>query len=114
MKLPCKECGGRCCTYAPIELSVWERVKHKAGADAIVEKLFEGTRREAVFCSKPNTDCVCYFLTEGRCTIYAYRPMACRAVGSKIPCAYVNPVAVKAMIDGCSKRLFNKGRSDDS
>jgi Fe-S-cluster containining protein len=89
--LPCKECGGRCCRYAPIESKVWAKVKNKLPGEAEVTKYWPGTYKEAYVAIKPNSDGVCAFLIEGRCSIYSYRPDSCRAVGVRIVCSYVDP-----------------------
>jgi len=91
-ELPCIECGGLCCKYAPIETKVWERVKHKAeGAEITLH--WAGEPKEAYIAIKPGSDGVCWFLQDGRCAIYTYRPPSCRGVGTRIPCAYVDPKA---------------------
>ena len=104
-ELPCKECGGKCCYYPPIETKVYKKLEAlgKIPKDAIIEKKWEGTSKEAYVVTKNTTDPMkageCSFLKDGRCEIYTYRPYSCRAVGVKIPCAYVDPVATRKMID---------------
>lgn len=104
VKLPCEECGGRCCSYAPIHMKEWEKIKEKDGIDflicddAIVEEVFRGTPAHGVIVWKRGTSKQCYFLKEGRCSIYTYRPSTCRKVGANGICAYTNPEAIREMV----------------
>lgn len=108
-ELPCEECGGKCCKYAPIEMPVWDKVKDKINLDDYVhDRVYPGTSMEAMVVWKKETDGECAFLENGRCSIYSDRPKSCRAVGTTIPCAYVDPEAVDRFIRQAKKRL--KGR----
>lgn len=95
-KLPCEECGGQCCTHAPFHMKEWLKIKERfpVGEDAIVEEVFPNTRGHGVIVWKRGTSKQCYFLKEGRCSIYTYRPSTCRKAGADGVCAYVNPDAV--------------------
>ena len=111
-KLPCATCKGKCCTYAPIEKEVWERVKHKVPADAVITEKFQGTSKHAFFAYKPETDGVCSFLSEqGKCSIYTYRPRSCRAVGvdPRVPCPVVAPKRAMQKIMEMAIRINKKG-----
>jgi Fe-S-cluster containining protein len=97
--LPCEECGGRCCRYAPIEIKVWDKIKHKINLEEYdYAHKWQGTRKEAMIVWKKDTDGECAFLKDGRCSIYSYRPRACRAVGVIIPCGYAHPEETDKMI----------------
>jgi Fe-S-cluster containining protein len=102
--LPCIACGGKCCYFAPIELPVWERVKHLLPKGSVVAHIHEDTKHEAVVACKPLSDGECAFLSlEKRCTIYHMRPKACRAVGGpKVPCQYVDP---KGAAEFCERSM---------
>lgn len=97
-KLPCEECGGKCCFFAPIELKAWDRVKHLVKDDAVIDHRWIGTKKEAFIVMKPDSKGECYFLKNGRCSIYPYRPRSCRACGELFDCGYVNPHAMDGMI----------------
>ena len=104
--LPCKECGGQCCKYAPIHLKEWETIKAKfnIGDDVIIEECFQGTKAHAVVVSKPGTDRECYFLKDGRCSIYTYRPNTCRKVAEDGVCAYTNPKELQRRVQAIAER----------
>jgi hypothetical protein len=89
-ELPCEECGGQCCVYAPIDIKTFHKIKHKIGADAIIKHLWPGTKKEAFLVMKDEHG-TCYFLVRGHCSIYTYRPKSCCGVGVDMPCAYVDP-----------------------
>jgi len=95
-ELPCQECGGRCCTHAPFHMKEWLKIKERfpVGDDAVVEEVFPNTRAYGVIVWKKGTSKECYFLKEGRCSIYTYRPSTCRKTGADGICAYVNPEGV--------------------
>jgi len=91
--LPCKECGGRCCTHAPFHMREWLKIKQKfpVGEDGVVEEVFPGTRAHGVIVWKKGTTKQCYYLRDGLCSIYCYRPSTCREVGKDGICAFTNP-----------------------
>lgn len=98
--------------YAPIEISVWEKVKHKLPEDAIVTEKWQGTKGHAFFAYKPDTDGVCSFLSvQGECSIYTYRPRSCRAVGvdPRVPCPVVAPKRAMQKITDLVNRANEKG-----
>ena len=106
--LPCEKCGGQCCFNAPIEASVWRTVSHKAnGAEITI--LWEGTTKEAVIASKPGTEGECWFLVNGRCSIYSRRPKSCRAVGTLFPCAVIATEKEKEALTRRIEFLRNSG-----
>ncbi len=98
IKLPCEDCGGKCCLYAPIAMKHWAKIKEKfpIGPDARITECFKGTPRHAVIVSKRDTQGECYFLRDGRCSIYTYRPDTCRKVGADGVCPQTDPVACLA------------------
>lgn len=103
--LPCKECGGKCCTYAPFPLKEYEAIKHKITEPAELMPFLENTPRAAVMILKPGTQGECYFLKDGRCEIYYRRPLTCRAMGEKIPCQYTNPEEALNYTESALRRL---------
>jgi Fe-S-cluster containining protein len=92
-KLPCRECGGRCCTHAPFHMREWLKIKERfpVGEDAIVEEVFPNTAAHGVIVWREGTNKQCYFLENGRCAIYNYRPRTCRKTAEDGVCAYTNP-----------------------
>jgi Fe-S-cluster containining protein len=104
--LPCIECGGKCCCYAPISVKEWEKIKARfpIGDDAIVMECFQGTPKHAVIVYKARTDKVCYYLKDGRCSIYNYRPKTCREVASDGVCAFTNADEVMRRLLGIKAR----------
>jgi hypothetical protein len=115
--LPCETCGGKCCFYAPIGLKEFEKIKTKypIGEDAVVSSVFVGTPKEAVIVCKKNTKGECYFLREGRCAIYIYRPDTCRKVGADGVCPVTNPKEVTRRVEAQLRKghafLAQKGGS---
>lgn len=95
-QLPCQECGGRCCVYAPFHMKEWLKIKERfpVGPDAVVEEVFPRTTAYGVLVWKAGTDKQCYYLKDGRCSIYTYRPSTCRKAASDGICAYTNPAEV--------------------
>jgi Fe-S-cluster containining protein len=74
----------------------WLKIKERfpVGDDAVVEEVFPNTRAYGVIVWKKGTSKECYFLKDGRCSIYSYRPSTCRKTGADGICAYVNPDGV--------------------
>lgn len=105
--LPCDECGGQCCRYAPIEIRVWERVRHKCPPDAQLMRRWEGTPADAVIAMKPDSDGECAFLQGGRCSIYSMRPRSCRALGWLFPCGYVDPEGAQRIAERYLQRCVS-------
>ena len=113
--LPCASCGGKCCTYAPIEKAVWDKVKNLVGEDGVVFPMWEGTRKEAYLVVKKTVgidpainltrDGECYFLNGGRCSIYSRRPFSCRAMGTEVnPCPVVDPEGARRAVESFNLR----------
>lgn len=81
----CVEGCHRCCGAAPV--SPWEARRLGLAEDAVLTPTHPGTT-------------TCAFLVEGRCTVYARRPFACRLYGTTpaVPCeAGASPPAVMAV-----------------
>ena len=116
-ELPCKECGGKCCYFAPIEKRVWDRVKHKVPEWSIIEQHCVGTSEEfyiaKVNTTDPSKDGLCAFLGDDkRCSIYNYRPRSCRAIGQQVPCPYAHPDQNKLYMERMEKNAEIRARKD--
>jgi len=99
-ELPCEECGGRCCTHAPFHMREWLKIRERfpVGDDGVVEEVFPNTRAYGVIVWKKGTRKECYYLRDGRCSIYTYRPSTCRKTGADGVCAYTNPEEIKRRV----------------
>jgi Fe-S-cluster containining protein len=71
----------------------WLKIKTRfiISYDATVEEVFPNTAAHGVIVWKKGTKKECYFLRDGRCSIYIYRPSTCRKTGADGVCAYTNP-----------------------
>jgi Fe-S-cluster containining protein len=95
MKLPCEECGGKCCTYPTFTKKEFDEVKKIYGlpifslvkdlGGVVVPHLADGT---------------CPYLKQGKCSVYAHRPKGCRLYGTipAMPCMYVDPVGAATQV----------------
>lgn len=99
-QLPCLECGGQCCTHAPFHMREWLKIKERfpVGEDGIVEDVFPGTRGHGVIVWKKGTRKECYYLRDGRCSIYTYRPSTCRKTAADGVCGYTDPEEMERRI----------------
>ena len=78
----CKDCRGFCCTAAPFAKHEFEKVK-RDGKSAFIKPIGNGS----MLVMKSRLDMTCFFLENGRCTIYSRRPKICRELGTVYKCS---------------------------
>jgi len=107
MDLPCKECGGQCCTYPAMSKSEFKKIKKKYGfpKDAHKEELPGPAGNKLVMIHRE--DGYCPYLKNGRCSVYEVRPLACRKYGEvpEMPCQYLYPDQAKAKVQNMLGKL---------
>lgn len=96
MKLPCEECGGKCCTAPAFTRREFKNVRKKYGVPRGTV-LVDFENQVGILKGKgvsPILDNgVCAYLKKGRCSIYEDRPLVCRKYGviPELPCMYLYP-----------------------
>jgi len=85
-KLPCKECGARCCGPVPMTIEQFKSIPNKLQQGGYVKQLVPGH----IIVTKDNGDCG-YLTQQKTCSIYEIRPLICRIMGDKLPCPYLHP-----------------------
>lgn len=103
--LPCGECRGRCCFFAPMTMREFKDIRRKHGVPrgAVVEAMrFRAGSLPGVPPGSPGVtvsrgDGSCAYLVDGKCSVYDLRPRACRAYGTveAMPCQYLHPEAAE-------------------
>lgn len=93
MKLPCEECGGKCCTPPAMNRQDAARItrytKHKVyGSDNffMLENSWDDQDQLLPVCPAFDSE-------KKNCSIYPFRPSVCRkyAVIKELPCLYLYP-----------------------
>ena len=86
--LPCKECGGKCCTFPPFTNKEYKRVRDKHGLSKGTLSRNLGPGRVLFL-----ADGTCPYLKDGACSIYEDRPGICKKYGvvPEMPCEYLYP-----------------------
>lgn len=103
-KLPCKECGGRCCEMAAFTMSEFKKIRDRIPTGAVVVNIeFVQGSVPGVPPGNPGKVIInpmgrqgsrtCAFLTEEGCSIFDDRPRACRLYGESDddPCEFLHP-----------------------
>ena len=91
-ELPCKECGGQCCTFPAFSPQEFKKIKKKYGfPEGVAKKKIKGL---IVLYGKGG---YCPYLIDNECSVYDLRPLACRAYGvvKEMPCKYLYPEAAQ-------------------
>jgi Fe-S-cluster containining protein len=95
MKLPCEECGGKCCTYPSFSRAEFDEVKRIYGVP-----IFSQIKDLGGVVVPHLADGTCPYLKMGKCSVYEHRPKGCRAYGTvpSMPCMYLYPVAAATQV----------------
>jgi len=103
IKLPCDECGAKCCTYPLFTPKEYKKVKKKYGIPECQEIDFRGAK----ILIDENGMCP-YLSDELKCTIYEIRPTICKQYGinKKMPCKYLYPEKAEALVNDALKNLL--------
>lgn len=101
-KLPCDECGGKCCTFPAFTRKEFETVKAKHGIPFYAQ-YFEA---DNVVVFKET----CPYLKSGKCSIYDDRPQNCKVYGTKAgpPCMYLYPVEAALQVNASAEALIRR------
>ena len=110
MKLPCEECGGRCCTPPAMNkrdaLRIERYTKHKTLGGENFYMLDNSWDKE------DNLLPVCPAFDEEKknCSIYPFRPTVCRkyALIKELPCLYLYPEEAEKFINGEMQPFIRK------
>lgn len=110
MELPCKECGGRCCTPPAMNKGDAERIMKYTEIN--VEELMPNFWMLVGSWQEKNISPMCpaYDAVEKLCTIYKFRPTVCRkyAVDKKMPCCYLYPEKAEQFTKAAAMRVAKK------
>lgn len=89
IKLPCDECGGRCCTYPAMTAKEFKRINIVAGFPSGAKKIEIGLNSVMIHME----DGTCPYLKQGKCSVYEVRPKVCQLYGMipEMPCEYLYP-----------------------
>jgi Fe-S-cluster containining protein len=99
MKLPCDECGGKCCTFPTFTRKEFDLVKAKYGLPLMAQTFeFEN----AVVMKD-----TCPYLVKGKCSIYVDRPRNCKEYGvnPRMPCMFLFPVQAALQVHQSFEKL---------
>jgi len=121
--LPCAECRGCCCTFAPMTMGEFKAIRRTHGVPkgaTLLPMKFRDGSLPGVPAGSPGVaviaagslDGTCAYLTAaGRCSVHAIRPRGCRAYGviEELPCAYLHPVEAERAARGLLRELIPVG-----
>lgn len=109
-KLPCKECGGRCCTFPPFSEQELDKVKavHAMPDDSLVLPFGMGTQKKFfTVIKKDDENGTCGFFKNNQCSIYNERPLTCKIYGEsdQLPCEYLHPEKANRIAERLYRRV---------
>lgn len=108
-KLPCKECGGKCCGPVPIPKLQIHNLRRRGRVPKGVREV-EINEFAAVLLKDGDgleSQCIFYDKIRRECGIYEERPKICRIYGEHpaLPCAHVHPGLAQKITDDYLKKM---------
>jgi Fe-S-cluster containining protein len=102
MKLPCDECGGKCCTFPAMSKREYKTLRKKYGVPKSA-KIIAADGMVIVH----KEDGYCPYLTGNGCGVYDDRPQTCRLYGEvpQMPCQYLYPVEAERVARASYERM---------
>jgi len=112
MKLPCQECGGKCCTppamnyQDAMRISNYTKFKVEGGGNFyMLADSWDEEDQESVL-----PICPAFDQEKKNCSIYPFRPTVCRkyATIKELPCLYLNPKAAEYFAKEATLSVIHK------